>query len=136
MEFESQGRQSNRTRSLWLPLAAGPVIWSIHLVGSYALVSLSCNWGFLQFRLFGIPGIRAVLILVSAALALAVYYAGYAAYRTWRMRAEHSPLEDHEKIRLEDRFQFMAYSATLLNGLFGTAILISIFPIILVRACP
>lgn len=117
---------------LWSPLAAGPVLWSVHLVASYALVSIACRWGLLQSELLGITGLRLVLLVFTVIAALVVFYAGFLAYGNWRdirdNERDGEPLENN-------RHLFMVYSALILNGLFFAILLVSLVPIMYLNLC-
>lgn len=124
--------QPANPRQLWSTLAAGPLIWSVHLVASYALVSVACQWGFLQSELLGITGLRLVLLVFTVLAALAVFYAGFLAYGDWRRIRNN---EQDDNMLENDRYRFMVYSAVGLNGLFLTILLVSLAPIIFLNLC-
>lgn len=117
---------------LWSTLVAGPLIWSVHLVASYALVSVACQWGFLQSELLGITGLRLVLLVFTAIAALVVLYTGYLAYGNWR--DIHDNQRNDEKLE-NDRYHFMVYSAVILNGLFFAILLVSLAPVVFLNLC-
>lgn len=119
-------------RQLWFGVAAGPIVWAIHLVVAYALVSLACNWNFFSFTMLGVPGIVAVLTLVTLAMGAIVLYAGLLAWRNWRL-IEREAERVHG--RREERHYFLAYSGVLLSALFLLAILLSLTPAFTLGPC-
>jgi len=125
--------QSVTLRGLWWSLAAGAVLWSLHLVVSYALLSLACERGLFTVHL--LPGIAAVRLIVGTftlIAALLVLYAGLVAYRNWRhMRRADSSAETEPA----GRFRFMALLGALLNSIFFATIFVTAFPIIFMQLC-
>jgi hypothetical protein len=121
-----------RPSSLWGSLATGVVIWSLHLIISYALVSLACERGLLQANLGAFALARWITIGLTVIAAAAVFYAGLVAYRNWRhLRRTH--LANGEEPG--GRFRFMAWLGVLLNGLFLLAIVVALFPLLFLPLC-
>lgn len=52
-------------RRLWLSLATGAVVWSLHLVVSYALASLACERGLFLGIFAGFAVVRWTTILLT-----------------------------------------------------------------------
>ena len=118
---------------LWLVVASGPVIWAIHLVVSYALVTLSCMWGFLQFLIIGMAAARFILVVFTVAVTLIMLYAGYLAFSNWRKL----PASNGDGLGApeQDRYRFMIFSAIALNGLFAIITLLSGMPGLFLPLC-
>lgn len=118
---------------LWLVVASGPVIWAIHLVASYALVTLSCTWGFLQFLILGMAAARFILVVFTVAVTLLMLYAGYVAFSNWRKL----PAGNGDGLGTpeQDRYRFMIFSAVALNGLFAAVTLLSGVPGLVLQLC-
>jgi NADH:ubiquinone oxidoreductase subunit 6 (subunit J) len=118
-------------RELWFGVAAGPILWILHLVASYVLVALHCQWQFFSFTLFGISGIVAILVIMTLVVVAVVLYAGYLALADWRqIRATGAGGG-----RVAERHRFMAYSGVLLSALFFLVIIISLVPSFVLATC-
>jgi hypothetical protein len=108
--------------TLWLAVAAGAVAWSIHLVGSYALVPVACA-----------TGIAWILHAVTIATVLPALVGAWYCYRTWRdlrPAAGSSP-----RGRRADAEQYLGLSGALLNGLFAFAIALEGLPVAIIDPC-
>ena len=118
-------------RELWFGVAAGPILWAVHLVLSYGLVSLACTWGFFNFTVSGIAGIVVVLTALTIVFAVVVLYAGILA------RRNHSEIEERGTLRgrVEERHHFLATSGMLLSGLFFVVIVVSLIPAFVLGPC-
>ena len=118
---------------LWLVVAAGPVIWAIHLVASYALVTLSCSHGFFQFLILGMAGARFILVVFTVAVTLLMLYAGYVAFSNWRRL----PASNADGLGAPEqgRYRFMIFSAIALNGLFAAITLLTGVPGLFLQLC-
>jgi hypothetical protein len=104
---------STRT-SLWIALLAGPTAWTLHEVGSYALVKLACETGF-SFMLHGVTLLALALCAVGA----------YLAVRTYGTHV-HAPRNSAE---------FIAGAAVLVSLIFAYAILMEGLPNAVVSPC-
>lgn len=133
IQSEAHVYDTVRPRALWGSLATGVVSWSLHLLISYALVSLACERGLLVRATIGaVPLIYWVVIGLTVIAAAAVLYAGIVAYRNWR-RLQQTHLANEEAPG--GRFRFMAWMGVLLNGIFLLAIVVSIFPTLFLPLC-
>lgn len=119
-------------RRLWLSLATGAVVWSLHLVVSYALASLACERGLFLGIFAGFAVVRWTTILLTVLAAAGVLYAGVVAYRHWQHLSE-TQAANHDE--LGGRFRFMALLGVLLNSLFLLAIVVSLFPTLFLPLC-
>lgn len=131
-QTETRAYHAVRLGSLWGSLATGAVIWSLHLVVSYALVSLACERGLLQATWGGLTLARWVTIGLTVLAAFAVLFAGVVAHRNWRQLRRTRTTNGDEP---GGRFRFMALMGVLLNGIFLLAIVVSFFPIIFLPLC-
>ncbi len=119
-------------RTLWGSLAAGAVIWSLHLIVSYALVSLACERGLLQAIVGGFALVRWLALGLTLLAAAAVLYATLVAYRQWRQMEQTRTAHEDET---SGRVRFMLLLAALLNGTFLLAIVVSFFPALFLPLC-
>jgi len=131
-QTESRSSQGVRPRGLWGSLATGAVIWSLHLVVSYAIVSLACERGLLQTIWGGFMLARWLAIGLTVLAAAGVLYAGVIAYRNWQHLRRTQAVNDAE---LGERFHFMAWLGVLLNSIFLLAIVVSLFPTLFLPLC-
>jgi len=118
-------------RELWFGVAAGPILWAVHLVLSYGLVSLACSRGFFNFTASGVAGIVVVLTALTLVFAAVVLYAGILARRNRREFDERGTLRG----RVEERHHFLATSGMLLSALFFPAIVVSLIPAFVLGPC-
>lgn len=117
-----------KSRNLWLSLAAGVVVWVIHLFVVYALTSLTCVWGWFPFEVGGLSGLQVVHIVVTIIAALITVMAGFLAFQNKKRLREQIPADTN-------RHYFMAQLGVALNLLFTALILLSLIPILSLPAC-
>jgi hypothetical protein len=118
---------------LWFGLGFATVIWILHLSIVYALQSVSCHWGFLQFSLLGVNALRLALLLLTVLSAVGVAFGGWIAYKNYRSILDRRG--DKNVGEPTGRFLFMSQAGFLLAGLFMLSIIFSLVPIILLEPC-
>lgn len=110
--------QNPLTRNRLLSLVSGPIIWTIHFLACYLIVSFACT-----FKLGGAnTGIAAVTAMTLGLLA----YTMLANYRKWRMAHRSSA---------GDISAFFALNTMLLCGLFAVALVWVAFPSTVLPTC-
>lgn len=119
-------------RTLWGSLAAGAVVWSLHLIISYALVSVACERGLLQTIVGSFALVRWLALGLTLLATAAVLYATVVAYRLWQQMAQRRTAHEDET---NGRVRFMLLLAALLNGTFLLAIVVSLFPVLFLPLC-
>jgi hypothetical protein len=122
--------------ALWFGLFGAPVVWSLQLLTSYALVAHGCYPDAEPMTMPVVPGLR-TLVLGTGAAALAVaLLAGSLAWRNWRA-TQHEPEGEHEALLEVDegRTRFMAFAGMLLSAVFVIGILMNVVPLLLLRPC-
>lgn len=129
---ETHTYQAVSLRQLWGSLATGAVLWSLHLVISYAVTSLSCEQGLFRTTLGGFTLARWLVLGLTLVAAVAVLYAGIVAYRHWQRLRQADRANGGEPA---GRFLFMAYAGALLNGIFFLAIIVAAVPTLLLPLC-
>lgn len=132
VQTETHTYQDVTLRQLWLSLATGAVIWSLHLVVSYALTSLACEHGLLQLRWGSYTASRWVVIGLTVVAAAAVLYATIRAYRDWRHLLQANGEQEDEP---GGRFRLMAFLGVTLNGIFLLGIVVSLIPSLILPLC-
>ncbi|MEZ4523233.1 MAG: hypothetical protein R3A46_16560 [Thermomicrobiales bacterium] len=105
----------------WYSVAAGPLIWAIHVSVSYMMVGLVCDWG------TGLPIYLATLVALAA-----VGIAGYYAYGTWRQLQQVDP---DERSRIWGRENLLMTSALVMAALFSLIIIGSAVQVVFWSAC-
>ncbi len=131
-QTEAHTYQTVTLRQLWLSLATGAVIWSLHLVVSYALTSLACEHGLLQMPWGTYTASRWVVIGLTVLAAAAVSYALFIAYRDWQHLLQTNGESEDEP---GGRFRFMAFLGVTLNGIFLLGIVVSLIPSLILPLC-
>jgi hypothetical protein len=119
--------------NLWFGLGFATIVWILHLSIAYAVQSVACHWGFLQFNILGVNALRILLIGLTVLAAVGVFAGGMVAYKNYRSLAARKGEENGDA--LTGRFLFMAQGGILLAGLFFLSILFSMVPIVLLDAC-
>ena len=110
------------TLGLWFGILAGPLAWTVHLLLSYALLSLACSTG--------LGWILHAVTLLTAAL---TGWAGLVAHRAWqRHRAD--PRDGVRGPRSGWR-RFMALAGVVMSALFFAAILLEGLPVAILSPC-
>lgn len=122
--------RSRRQGWLWFGVATGPIAWALHLVLVYAVQTLSCQWGFLQFNVLGLHALRLTLLLLTGLILAIVIWSSFVAYGFWRQFGNNG-VDRPEG----DRFRFMAFSGLLLNIFFAVAIVLSMVPVLTLSIC-
>jgi hypothetical protein len=130
---QREERPSARTeRWLWFGVIAGPVLWAMHLPLAYAIQTISCQWGFLQFGIFGLNALALVIAALTIVFVLVIIYASFVAYGYWRrFRDDTDGLNKPEY----GRFRFMAYAGVGLGLLFASTTLLKLVPVIVLPIC-
>lgn len=124
------------TRSPWIQLLGGPILWTLHFFISYGWVEFACQSRLLVLdsTILGLPISSHVVLLLTFAMAGGTGFLGWGAYRSWRqlliIKAE---IEASHWINESERF--MAFSGILLSGLFGLVILVTGLPVLILRPC-
>lgn len=121
---------------LWFGVAAGPLIWAIHLVLAYALQSLSCQWQFLHTTILGMHGLRFTLLVITILAVLLIVYGGVVAYGFWRrFRSLEYGQGDGRREPERGRLPFMAYVGVAFSALFALVTLLMLTPILALDIC-
>ena len=119
-------------RQVWFGLGFGVIVWAIHLTTVYAIQSISCHWGFLQYNILGISALRLVLLVITVLAGAGIATSLWVAYRNYRRLREDRA---GERGYPEERYLFMTEGGALLNGLCFLAVIFSLVPILLLPQC-
>jgi hypothetical protein len=123
-----------RTSELWLSLASGPLLWAAYHALVYAISSLACQRGFWISPVVGpISTLTLVLLGITVLVLLLMAFAGVRAFANWKVLRD-----DHQAGSIQPertRSGFMAFSAIVLNILFGAATLITFLPSLYFDPC-
>ena len=117
------------SRSLWIGLLTGPVVYAVHFIVVYLLVDVACRVGWLQFSLWGLSGLSIAVLGITLIAALINAGAGVLAYREWQAR------KDTEGGTQGTYAPLMALVGLGLNGLFTATILVTGAPALVLMPC-
>jgi len=105
----------NGEPALWFGMIGAPVIWFAQLLLNWSLTEGGCSPSF--SGLFGLSGIRIVILLGGLVAATVAIAAGIVSYRGWQQDDQAGPR------------QFMAVGGMLLSTFFTLAIVFTTFPV-------
>jgi hypothetical protein len=115
----------------WLGLLTGPIMWSLHLIVAWMLIEALCETGLAVVPVLGI-GLAYLIISAATVLLLgATIAAGIVAYQDWR-RGGGGNLADDEA---EKARPFLAFGGVMSSILFGFAIALATYPLLLLPPC-
>ncbi|HZP58407.1 MAG TPA: hypothetical protein VFC53_12775 [Dehalococcoidia bacterium] len=126
--YPATPRQPPRTSAGLLVLGAGllaaPMVWSLHLLVSYLLVSSTCG--------LGTRGVRTEIAVITLVALAAIAAAGLASLAAWRRRDyEGWPREYPD----EGRPGFMAHWGVFISAMFFVATLFTAAPVFVLTNC-
>jgi hypothetical protein len=111
-------------------ITAGPLVWMLHFLASYATVSVWCA----RFSsTAGDPGPVPTLVAVYTIVALTII-----ALVGWNGRQRHvldGGAPPHDADTPEDRHRFLGFATMLLAGLSGVATIYSALAVFILRSC-
>lgn len=117
-------------RGLWA-LTAGPAIWAVHFVVSYAVAAIYCaKWAPGTVGLGPLPTYIGVLTAFALVAILAL---GWNAYRRWYHAGDPEP--PHDADTLVDRRRFLGFATLLLCGLSFVATVYTLMAALLAASC-
>jgi hypothetical protein len=130
MRSNAVAHETSETRqSLWL-LTAGPTIWAVHFVLSYATAAIWCA------KVVGPGGslatVRLAIGVYSALALIGIGIIGWIGYRRHRYREGPVP---HDADTPEDRHRFLGFATFLLSALSGVAVLYAAANVIFFARC-
>ena len=119
-------------RDSLLGMVGAPIVWAVHFVTVYVLVSLACAFRFAEGRVLGI-GIVPFLIGIATLIAvILITMLARLGYRRWRQTEADRRRMDPD---LWERRRFMALTALLLSGLSLIATIWVAVPVALIEPC-
>jgi hypothetical protein len=118
---------------LWLGVSSGTVLWALQFIICYGLAALHCAWALFPFTVMGLEGVRFVLAGVTLVATIGITLGFIFTLRTWRRYQHTEAPEQHDPTQ---RFRFMLYVGTLLNGIFLIGMVWSFIVIFLYDLCP
>jgi hypothetical protein len=122
--------------ALWFGLFGAPVVWSLQLLTSYALVAHGCYPDAEPMTMPVVPGLRTLVLGTGAAALVVALLAGGSAWRSWRA-TQHAHEGGHEALLEagEGRTRFMALAGMLLSAVFVLGIVMNVVPLLMLRPC-
>jgi NAD/NADP transhydrogenase beta subunit len=113
---------------LWFSLAAGIVVWVVHLMIVYPLTSLTCEWDWFQYTVGSLTGLQIVQIAITLVAGAITFIAAVLAFRNRQHLMNNEALE-------VNRHRFMAALGFALNIMFTALIMIALIPILSLPQC-
>ncbi|MFA7386180.1 MAG: hypothetical protein WCZ87_00815 [Thiohalobacteraceae bacterium] len=116
-------------------MIAAPIVWAVHFLVSYILVSLACGFGWTRADRFGLgPAEWGVVVATAVALTLIGYAAAVnvAKYRRARAVSEGSGASGESGTSVSG---FIALTAVLLCVLSAVAVVWAAMPVLLLPTC-
>lgn len=110
-------------------MIAAPIVWAVHFLVSYILVSLACGFGWSRADRFGLgPAEWGVVVATAVALTLIGYVAAVNVAKYRRARA----MSDRARASVSG---FIALTAVLLCMLSAVAVVWAAMPVLLLPTC-
>jgi hypothetical protein len=127
-EHEITRRETRGSVLLWIGLLTGPLAWLLHLTISYSLEEwFACSPATqTPGEILGI-GVKTLVVVINAVLALATIAAGLIAFRCWR------EIDNGDEIA--GRARWMALAGIMNSVLYGTIIVFGFAPAALLSVC-
>lgn len=114
-------------------LLVGFLAWFAHLNLVFPLTSLACKWGWFPHEILGMPGLKAVQVMLTIIAALVLAVTILSTWRIWR-RFQTDGAHAVENTQ-DDRRPLLAFVTMLLNGLFMLYVVASLVPILTLQPC-
>lgn len=109
---------------LYVGMTVAPFAWAIHVLIGYSLAAYACYPKTLALDRPLWPGLRTVLVAVTAGCWVILAIGCFVAWRNWRATAHQSPASSHRMLQSGDgRARFMALCGLLVSGGFAIALL-------------
>lgn len=109
-------------------ITLAPLVWAVHFVACYAVISLACAKGALAFG----PS-RAGLLALSAAALVAIAWLGWRSLRQWGPK---NLTEVPQEVGVpEPRHQFLGHAAFLLSIISFIGVVFVTLPLVLIGGC-
>lgn len=119
-------------RDSLLGMVGAPIIWAVHFVTVYVLVSFACAFGFSGGRILGIGAVPFLIGVVTLIAVVFIALLTRLGYRRWRQTEADRRRMDPD---LWARRRFMALTALLLSGLSLIATIWVAVPAFLMDPC-
>ncbi len=146
--FTTNQSRSNRDRpgllKLFFVMGAGPGVWAVFLIISYAIVEAGCRSFAWQSEVLGISMMGLVIVILTLIALAVVLYAAFLGYTTWKnmgavgageVDSDDEWLDNNGERFTSNRGRFMAFAGMLLASIFSLVILISGIPLLVLRPC-
>jgi len=131
--------RDRRSRSIWVALLAGPIIWFTHFMVVYLAVEAGCTGDGPGLTVFDPPVPTVLTVAATVVAAIACLWSAVWALRRWRVRDDRSgaAMTDDLSADLEygDRNGLLSFVGFLLSSLSVVAILMVGLPALVLPAC-
>ncbi len=125
---------AEESSSLWR-ITAGPLIWAIHFVISYASSAVYCAKFGADAESIAVFRLTVGALTLAALLGIALV--GWRGWRQWDMRADRADDPDDRNQRGidEDRHQFLGHAAFLLSIISVVGVIYVALPVVFIETC-
>ena len=120
--------QNPLTSDHLLSMVSAAIIWIVHFLLSYGIVSLACAYGYAQSRLLGLNIVVFSISLITLVTLVLLTYTAVINYRKWRQQSKLSTSEISAS-------PFIALHSVLLCGLSLVGIMWVALPALLLPPC-
>lgn len=114
--------------SLWT-LVISPVMWALHMLSCYIIVSVWCAKA---GREASLDGVRIAIFLLTVFALIPVFVRMIKSYKQHKKGESSLP---HNEATSEDRERFLGFASLLISGLSAVAILFIAFNAVIFRSC-
>jgi hypothetical protein len=127
---------SQSSRSPWLHLLGGPILWILHFLIGYVWVEFACRMNFpaLDSIFLGLSILSWSFLIFTIIVTLAVLYIGWLAFRNWQTLKKKHRKAESTFWEIETR-EFMSLGGVVLSVLFSLTILVSGLPVLALDPC-
>lgn len=134
MEEISSTAEVRSSKTLWYGMFFSPVVWSLHFLIGYFLSEAACMTNFLGFRIVGMGALFFILVVLTIIAMAAIGWNAWWSYRSWQHYAALDPDEEFP-LQAYDRDEFLALGGLLLSGLTFLGLVLTLYPILVLRPC-
>lgn len=117
--------EAENTRTLWLGVLAGPIVYSLYFIAGYLLAEVTCKTDWVALQPMNLDWFIGGMTVLAALLTLATTIHGY---RTWQRHCE-------RRDDVGEALAFMAWGGFLLSLLFTLLIGVTGVAVFFVTPC-
>lgn len=126
------GSRAIASGRLWYGIAAPTAAWAAHGLSGFLIANGTCSDGTASWGALPAGGVRALLLVLTAAFLAVAISGALVSWRTWRGLAAGDPAERPPG---EGRAEYMAVAGVLVGIVFSLGILLGGLPMIALGVC-